>query len=119
MINAFTRQNLCPLANPTTSAWQNVKDQSVWAAKNTQIGALCLKNNLMILQLDPCLPLVTVKGKGFAHFLIDYGQEHDLIWVVFLKDSGECWCVQNKDVRMEKNFTMGTSRDTWSSAKTD
>lgn len=64
----------------------------------------------MILQLNPPLPLVTAKGAGFAHFLIDYGQEHDLIWVVFLKESGECWSLSNKDVRMEHNFTMGTGK---------
>ena len=73
----------------------------------------------MILQLDPALPLATVKGPGFAHFLIDYGQEHDLIWVIFLKESGQCWCLSNKDVRMEQNFTMGTGRGGWSSDKTD
>lgn len=73
----------------------------------------------MILQLDPALPFATVKGPGFAHFLLDYGQEHDLIWVVFLKESGECWCLSNKDVRMEQNFTLGTGRTQWPSSKTE
>ena len=27
--------------------------------------------------------LETPKGKGFAHFVIDYSQEHNLLWVVF------------------------------------
>jgi hypothetical protein len=62
----------------------------------------------MLLQLNPTLPLVTSKGDGFAHFLIDYGQEHNLIWVVFLKENGECWCLPNKEVRLEANFTMQT-----------
>lgn len=61
----------------------------------------------MLIQLDPALPLETPKGKGFAHFLIDYGQEHDLIWVVFMDETGECWSVRNPDVRLQKNFTMG------------
>ncbi len=73
----------------------------------------------MIIQLSPALPLATAKGPGFAHFLIDYGQEHDLIWVVFLKENGQCWCLSNKDVRMEQHFTMGTGREGWSSDKTD
>jgi hypothetical protein len=43
-----------------------------------------------MIQLNPTLPLETPRGKGFAHFVIDYSQEHDLLWVVFLDDSGEC-----------------------------
>jgi hypothetical protein len=34
----------------------------------------------MIVQLNPQLPLLTPKGKAYAHFLIDYSQEHDLLW---------------------------------------
>lgn len=46
-------------------------------------------------------------GKGFAHFLIDYSQEHDLLWVVFLDSTGECWTFNNKQVRLQCNITMG------------
>jgi hypothetical protein len=35
----------------------------------------------MLTQLDPPIPVVTPKGKGLAHVLIDYGAEHDLIWM--------------------------------------
>jgi len=61
----------------------------------------------MIIQLDPPLPLVTPKGKGYAHFLIDYSQEHHLMWVVFLDDGGECWTFENKAVIMDANATLG------------
>ena len=61
----------------------------------------------MILQLNPTIPLITPKGKGFAHFLIDYSQEHSLIWVVFLNETGECWSFPNKDVRLDQNLTLG------------
>ena len=44
----------------------------------------------MMLRLDPPIPLQTAKGPGLAHIVIDYGIEADLIWVVFLDDSGEC-----------------------------
>lgn len=44
----------------------------------------------MILQLDPPLPMRTPKGDGLAHFVIDYGAENHLIWVVFSDGSGEC-----------------------------
>jgi hypothetical protein len=38
------------------------------------------------------------KGDRWAHVLIDYSQEHDLLWVVFLDETGECWTLPNQDV---------------------
>jgi hypothetical protein len=61
----------------------------------------------MILRLDPPLPLDTPRGKGWAHLVLDYGQEHDLLWTVFLDATGECWTFNNKEIRMQKNVTMG------------
>ena len=61
----------------------------------------------MILQLDPPLPLSTPRGLGLAHVLIDYGPEHDLVWVVFLDGTGQCWSYRNPEVRAIKNLTMG------------
>ena len=63
----------------------------------------------MILQLDPPLPFKTPKGDGLAHFLIDYGPEHHLYWVVFLDDGGACWTIENPQIRMAPNWTMGRS----------
>jgi hypothetical protein len=60
----------------------------------------------LIHQLTPTIPLITPKGKGFAHLVIDYSQEHDLMWVVFLDDSGECWTFGNKDIRIVENATL-------------
>ena len=59
-------------------------------------------------QLNPALP-VTVEGKGsgYALAVVDYGQEHNLIWVVALNDNGEIWCSPNPKVWMGKNWTMG------------
>lgn len=65
----------------------------------------------MILQLNPPLPLVTPKGNGLAHFLIDYGIEANLIWVCFL-DNGECWSFENPQVRAAKNVTAGRNHTT-------
>jgi hypothetical protein len=62
-------------------------------------------------QLDPPLPLTVLdKGDGFAVAVIDYGQEHNLIWVTAINDTGEIWCAPNPRVRMQGNWTMGRRR---------
>ncbi len=62
----------------------------------------------MFTQLNPTLPLhVLGKGDGYAFGVIDYGQEHNLIWVTALNASGEVWCAPNPSVRFTKNWTMG------------
>ncbi|WP_426956131.1 hypothetical protein [Muricoccus radiodurans] len=60
----------------------------------------------MILQLDPPLPMDTVRGPGLAHFMIDYGPESHLMWVVFMDADGACWTVPNPEVRMQSNWTL-------------
>jgi hypothetical protein len=61
-------------------------------------------------QLDVPLPVsVEGKGKGLAFAVIDYGPEHDLIWVTALDANGEIWCAPNPRVRMRENWTMGRS----------
>ena len=64
----------------------------------------------LLIQLNPPLPLETSKGPGWAHFLIDYGAESALLWVVFLDADGACWTVPNQEVRMCANWTMGRRR---------
>jgi hypothetical protein len=49
---------------------------------------------------------VTPNGKAMAQMFIDYGPEHDLIWVCFEQD-GEIWCWRNQQVRADKNTTFG------------
>ncbi len=61
---------------------------------------------LHMLQLNPPIPLDTPKGKGWAHFLLDYSTEHDLIWVVFIDETGECWSFPNPEIRLQKNITF-------------
>ena len=59
-------------------------------------------------QLDPPLPVhILDKGPGFAIAVIDYGQEHNLIWVTAIDETGEIWCAPNPRVRMQPNWTMG------------
>ncbi len=59
-------------------------------------------------QLNPPLPVFVVdRGNGLAHGLIDYGPEHNLIWVTAIDETGEIWCAPNPKVRMQKNWSMG------------
>jgi hypothetical protein len=39
--------------------------------------------------------------------MLDYGPEHNLYWVVFQQDTGECWTWANPQVRAQKNITGG------------
>lgn len=62
-------------------------------------------------QLDPPLPVHVVdKGDGYALAVIDYGQEHNLIWVTGISATGEIWCAPNPQVRLQSNWTMGRAR---------
>lgn len=62
----------------------------------------------MFVQLSPPIPLhVLERGDGYAIGVIDYGQEHHLIWVTAMNDTGEIWCAPNHQVRMNRNWTMG------------
>ena len=66
----------------------------------------------MFTQLNPPLPvLVTDKGTGMAFAVIDYGAEHNLLWVTALDQSGEIWCAPNTKVRMQANWSMGRVLD--------
>jgi hypothetical protein len=61
----------------------------------------------MLTQLNPPLPLLTPKGKAWAHLVIDYGPEADLLWVCFQDEDGACWTWSNRDVRIQANATLG------------
>lgn len=61
----------------------------------------------MLTQLNPCIPMTIInKGKGFAVAVIDYSQEHDLLWVVVTDEGGEIWCVPNSLVRVQANWSL-------------
>lgn len=61
----------------------------------------------MLTQLNPPLPLLTPKGKAWAHLVIDYGPEADLMWICFQDEDGACWTWSNRDVRIQANATLG------------
>jgi hypothetical protein len=60
----------------------------------------------MLTQLNPPLPMDTSKGRGFAHFVIDYGMETHLFWVVFMDADGACWTIPNPEVRLQMNWSL-------------
>lgn len=60
-----------------------------------------------MIRIDPPLPLETPKGKGLAYFVIDYGIDHDLLWVVFLNENRECWTFKNSEIKIVENFSIG------------
>jgi hypothetical protein len=55
--------------------------------------------------------LDTPRGSALAHVLIDYGPEHNLMWVCFGDDDGECWTWPNSKVRAQSNITMGRTNE--------
>ena len=61
----------------------------------------------MMMQLNPPLPVDTPRGPAYAHLVIDYSQEHYVLFVCFLQESGECWVLPNRDVKLQQNLTMG------------
>jgi hypothetical protein len=75
--------------------------------KKTLARPLFESRFMSTLQLDPPIPVITPKGDGYAHLLIDYGPEYNLLWVCFLDDSGECWTYDNTQIRAQRNVTMG------------
>jgi hypothetical protein len=61
-----------------------------------------------MLQLNPTIPIVRLSDgmKGFAFAIIDYSQEHDLLFICAMDDT-EIWTLSNKDIRMQKNISLG------------
>lgn len=65
----------------------------------------------MFTQLNPPIPLhVLDKGDGLAIGLIDYGPEHNLLWITAIDATGEIWCAPNPQVRMQANWSMGRAK---------
>jgi hypothetical protein len=61
-----------------------------------------------MLQLNPTIPILRVSDgmKGYALVLIDYSQEHHLLFVCAMAN-GEIWTLNNKDIRIQENISLG------------
>ena len=74
----------------------------------------------MFTQLHSPLPVhVLERGPGLAFAVIDYGVEHNLVWVTALDANGEIWCVPNPKVRLAQNWTMGRAKEPTSDGQAD
>lgn len=61
----------------------------------------------MMLQLNPMIPIKRVSDnmEGYAFMVIDYSQEHDLLFTCAM-DNGEIWTLNNKEIRFCKNISL-------------
>lgn len=57
----------------------------------------------MLTRLNPTIPLNTPRGRAMAWAVIDYSEEHHLLWCCFLVDTGESWQFRNDVVRLAEN----------------
>jgi hypothetical protein len=64
-------------------------------------------NKKMMLQLNPMIPIFRVSDKmeGYAFLVIDYSQEHNLLFTCAM-DDGEIWTLNNKEIRFCKNISL-------------
>jgi hypothetical protein len=60
----------------------------------------------MFHRLTPTIPLETPKGRATAWGVIDYSEEHHLLWCCFVDATGESWQFRNDVVRMGRNESM-------------
>ena len=51
-------------------------------------------------RVDPRIWVLTPKGEGYAHFLIDYGPDDNTVWVVSLIPSGNVIHVDSAEIRV-------------------
>jgi hypothetical protein len=65
----------------------------------------------MLLQLNPPIPLFCPgRGPGMAVLVIDYSQDHDLLWTVIADRGGEIWSLRNSEVRGVENISLGRTK---------
>jgi hypothetical protein len=75
-------------------------------------------SHAQLTQLDPPIPVKVVRsrapgshrswpeGTGYAVALIDYSQEHNMLWKVIFDDSGEIWDIPQPYIRGAHNVSM-------------
>ena len=67
-------------------------------------------------QLNPPIPQYCVgdgffpEGMCFAHFIIDYSQEHNILWVCTFDKGGAWYTIPNELIRAQQNRSLGRLR---------
>ncbi len=61
----------------------------------------------MIFQLNPMIPIFRKldKMKGYAFLVIDYSQEHDLLFTCAM-DNGDIWTLKNNEINFCENISL-------------
>lgn len=59
-----------------------------------------------MLQLNPALSVQTKWGWAWAHFAVLDSRENEMLFVVFLNETGECILVPHQDIRGGRNYTV-------------
>jgi hypothetical protein len=74
----------------------------------------------MIAQLNPTIPIIRVSDqlKGWTFLVIDYSQEHDLLFTCAM-DNGELWTLNNKDIRIDKNISLNRNYERLDASNTN
>ncbi len=62
----------------------------------------------MILRLDPSIPVQTPLGKARAFIMLDYSEDHNLMWVCAIDATGAIWTFSNPEIRIQSNQTLNT-----------
>jgi len=88
------------VANPRISAKK-------FKIKNFFVTFLYVNLLRAMLQLNPMIPVYSIEHQmeGYAFLVIDYSQEHDLLFTCAL-DNGEIWTISNKKLRFCKNPSL-------------
>jgi hypothetical protein len=62
----------------------------------------------MMLQLNPQIPIIRKSDslKGFAFLIIDYSQDHYLLFCCAM-ENGEIWIIPNNELLMQENISLG------------
>ena len=65
-----------------------------------------------MLQLNPTIPITRISDsmKGYAFIVIDYSQEHDLLFTCAMSN-GEIWTLSNKDIKIQNNISLNRKTD--------
>ena len=66
---------------------------------------------MIMLQLNPPIPVITEKGEGWAYFLKDESMDHHCVWGVVLDDGGQIWWIENPKIRVGCNWTYGRTKE--------